>query len=88
VKFIPPLKQRVVVEPKAERFVSLGRSVFAKHVLSVDPELRPGDEVIVTNKDDEVLAVGRAILSPEEVFSFDRGIAVKIRAGSRSTLFQ
>ncbi|MGQ9513477.1 MAG: PUA domain-containing protein [Thermoproteota archaeon] len=88
VRSFPPLKQRVVVEPRAERFVSLGRSVFAKHVLSVDPELRPGDETIVTDKDDKVLATGRVILSPEEMLSFNRGIAVKTRSGSRSSLLQ
>ena len=79
--FLPP-KQRVVVEKGAGKFVSQGRSVFARHVVSVDPELRPGDETIVTDDHDRVLATGRALLSPEEMLSFKRGVAVKVRTGS------
>ncbi|MBO3802299.1 MAG: pseudouridine synthase [Candidatus Brockarchaeota archaeon] len=78
----PPPRQRVVVGKEAGKFVSKGRSVFARHVVRVDPELRPGDEAIVTDESDEVLAAGRALLSPEEMLSFGRGVAVKVRSGS------
>lgn len=84
VKVFPPPKQRVVVEQEAAEFVSQGRSVFARHVISADPELRPNDEVIVTDGNDRVMAVGKALLSPEEMLSFKIGVAVKNRAGIRS----
>jgi uncharacterized protein with predicted RNA binding PUA domain len=84
IRAIPPPRQRVVVGREAAEFASRGRSIFARHVISVDPELRPNDEVIVTNGNDRIMAVGRALLSPEEMLSFKIGVAVKVRAGSRA----
>ena len=31
-------------------YIAMGKSVFAKHVLAVDPELRAGDEVFVVDQ--------------------------------------
>ncbi|RLE94542.1 MAG: pseudouridine synthase [Thermoprotei archaeon] len=72
---------RVVVENKVSKFIAEGRNVFAKHVIIVDLDLRAGDEVIVVNQRDDLLAVGKLVLSPFEIFSFRRGIAVKVRRG-------
>jgi len=41
--------------------------------------------VIVTNKKDEVLAVGRALLTGREMVLFKRGVAVKTRRGVDET---
>jgi 7-cyano-7-deazaguanine tRNA-ribosyltransferase len=71
----------VRIEKNAEPFVSSGRSAFAKHVIEADIEIRPQEEVIVINCKDDVLAVGRAILSGTEMKAFKRGIAVCIRHG-------
>jgi archaeosine-15-forming tRNA-guanine transglycosylase len=38
VRAIPPPKQGVVVGRDAAEFASQGRSVFARHVISADPE--------------------------------------------------
>jgi 7-cyano-7-deazaguanine tRNA-ribosyltransferase len=51
------------------------------HVLKADGEIRPKDEVIVVNEGGEVLAVGRTILSGEEMTAFKTGVAVKVRRG-------
>ncbi len=76
---IPFPKLRVVVVQEVAPFISEGRSVFAKHVIAVDPQLRAGDEVIVVDGQDRLLAVGRASLSPQEMLDLTRGVAVKIR---------
>jgi len=54
-------------------------------VIRADGEIRPGEEVIVTNEKDEVLAVGRALLRGKEMLSFKRGVAVKTRRGVDET---
>jgi predicted RNA-binding protein (TIGR00451 family) len=72
----------VKIEDEAEPFVSRGRSVFAKHVKDVDEEIRPNEEVIVINSRNEVLAVGRALLSGIEMKAFSSGVAVIVRHGA------
>ena len=59
--------------------------MFAKFVSECDNEIRPGEEVIVIGKGDELLATGRAMLNGGEMFAFERGVAVKVRAGYPST---
>jgi 7-cyano-7-deazaguanine tRNA-ribosyltransferase len=78
---IKPSRYWVKIKNEAESFVSRGRSVFAKHVIDADVEIRPEEEVIVVNSKDEVLAVGRALLTGEEMKDFKRGVAVQVRHG-------
>lgn len=79
---IRPPRFRVVVREDVEEFARKGESVFARHVVDADPEIRPEEEVIVANAEDKVLAVGRALLTGREMLSFKRGVAVKIRRGA------
>ncbi len=81
LKAIPPPRLRVVIKDEAIDFVKKGRSVFAKHVLVADSGIRPGMEVIVVDKHDSLVAIGRAVLSGEEMLIFNRGVAVKVRQG-------
>jgi len=76
-------KQRlwVKVTAEAEPFIVKGKSVFAKHVVDADSEIRPQEEVIVINEKNEVLAVGRAMLTGKEMKAFKRGVAVRVRRG-------
>ena len=60
---VNPPRCWVKVNDDAEPFVSKGRSAFAKHVIAAEPEIRPNTEVVVINKKNKVLAVGRALLS-------------------------
>ncbi len=83
VSLLPHPKGRIVVDSVAEGPVSEGRSVFSKFVLDVDPDLRPNQEVIVVNESDEVLAVGKLVLSPKEITEFSSHVAVKVRHGSK-----
>ncbi len=72
---------RVVVETETAEFNRLGKNVFAKFVREADPELRPRDEVLVVDQEDRLAAVGQAVLNPEEMVDFDRGVAVRVREG-------
>jgi predicted RNA-binding protein (TIGR00451 family) len=71
----------VTVQDDVSKFIAEGGDVFAVHVVKADDEIRTKDEVIVLNSAREVLAVGRAVLSGEEMTAFKRGVAVKVRHG-------
>ena len=71
----------VTVRDDVAEFIAQGGDVFAAHVVKVNDEIRSKDEVIVINNKSEVLAVGRAVLSSEEMKAFKKGVAVKIRRG-------
>lgn len=73
----------VTVKDDVSNFIAEGGDVFAIHVLDANDEIRPKDEVIVVNESGEVLAVGRAVLSGEEMKAFKTGVAVKVRRGSK-----
>jgi len=77
-------KQRlwVKVTAEAESFIAKGKSVFAKHVVDADTEIHPQEEVIVINEKNQVLAVGRAVLTGKEMKAFKRGVAVRVRRGA------
>jgi len=74
-------KLRVAVDPRVGEFIAVGRNVFAKHVLTVDSEIRANDEVIVVDTNDNLLATGKAVLSAIEMIEFSRGVAVSVRHG-------
>ncbi|MGQ9624349.1 MAG: PUA domain-containing protein [Candidatus Bathycorpusculaceae bacterium] len=71
----------VIVRRDVSKFIAEGGDVFAAHVVKADDEIRPKDEVIVLDGDGNVLAVGRAVLSGEEMRAFRFGVAVKVRRG-------
>jgi len=84
LKGFKPPHLRVMVQADVASFIEDGCTVFAKHVMDADPEIRPRDEVAVsTEGSDRLLAVGRAVLSGPEMLAFERGVAVKIRRGAR-----
>jgi predicted RNA-binding protein (TIGR00451 family) len=71
----------VVVLDDVKEFILQGKNLFAKHVTAVGSEIRPDDEVIVRNKCGEVIAVGKAVLTSEEMKNFKKGMAVNVRRG-------
>jgi len=56
-----------------------GGSIFAVGIQEADPSIRPGDEVIVVNKKNEVIGVGRSEMSGREMCELNRGRAVSLR---------
>lgn len=83
-KAFKPKKLRVVVNDDSAKFNREGMNVFSKFVIDCDEELRPGDEVLVVDKNDNLVAIGKAILNREEMLAFDKGIAVKVREGIKN----
>ncbi len=82
LKVLPSPQMRVIVMDDAVPFVSQGRNAFCQFVIDMDEDLRPMEEAIVVDKNDNFVATGRAILIKNEVKSFGKGIAVKIRSGT------
>lgn len=72
----------VTVQNDVSKYIGDGGDVFAVHVVAVDEEVRARDEVVILDKDQRVLAVGRALLSASEMKAFKTGVAVKVRRGS------
>jgi uncharacterized protein with predicted RNA binding PUA domain len=72
----------VTVKDAVSEFIADGGDVFAVHVLEADDDIRARDEVIIVDHRGKVLAVGRAVLSGDEMKAFKRGVAIKVRRGS------
>ena len=53
-------------------------TLFAPGVVNADYNIIPNDEVVIVN-DGEVVAVGKAVLTGDEMMNSDSGVAVKIR---------
>ncbi|MDD5473080.1 MAG: pseudouridine synthase [Candidatus Methanoperedens sp.] len=75
------LGRRVVVNSDAAPFVAKGKTAFARHVVAADPDIRAGEEILVVDENDRLLATGKAVLAPLEMLSFKKGIAVDVRNG-------
>lgn len=80
---IPQAKCFVTVKNDVAPYIARGGDVFAVHVVAVDDEVRAKDEVIAVDEDHHVLAVGRTVLSADEIRAFKTGIAVKTRHGAK-----
>ena len=75
---------RVQVQSDVSEFISNGKSVFAKHVKTIDPNLRIGNEVFIVDEQDNLLAVGKLSLPPKYIPYFKFGSAVNVRQGINS----
>ena len=82
IKNAPEARCYVTVRDDVSNFIVMGGDVFAAHVVKADDAIRARDEVIVLASDGRILAVGRSVLSGEEMKAFKRGVAVKVRRGS------
>ena len=76
-----PPAYRVVASGDVAEFIRQGKNTFAKHVVAADPAIRAGDEVMVVDGEDQLLATGSAVLSGGEMLLFNYGVAVKVRQG-------
>jgi len=75
---------RIQVQSEVSEFIREGKSVFSKHVVLAYPKLKVGDEVIIVNEADQLLAIGKLVLPVNHIRYFTNGIAVKNRKGSKS----
>ncbi len=72
-------QSRVIVTEDSEPFARKGKSVFNKFVLDCDENIRRNDEVLIVNRNDELLACGKSLLSSYEIMDFNVGQAIKTR---------
>jgi len=81
-KLLPQPFCRVYVSHKYAGFIADGGNVFTKHVVWADPDIRPGDEVVVIDYDTgEVIGVGKASKPGWEMIYYGWGEGVRIREG-------
>lgn len=78
---LPFPQKRVIMNDDAAPFVAKGKTAFSKFILDCDPEIRALEEILLVDKDDNLLATGQALLSAQEMKEFGRGTAVNVRYG-------
>lgn len=76
---------RVVVSAESAEFNAMGKNVFAKFVVDADDSLRPGDEVLIVDEQDNLLAVGKTLMNRFEMLHFHKGMCVKVREGVKKS---
>jgi predicted RNA-binding protein (TIGR00451 family) len=81
IKNTTPPRLRAIVENDISNFIKRGRNVFCKHVIDIDDSLRPLDEVIVVNQNDELLALGKIKIPVPYIKVFSNGMAINVRKG-------
>lgn len=69
----------VRIDDEVAEFVRKGKSALAKFIVVADTNLIAGEECLVIDSEENLLGVGRALLSGDEMRTFDRGVAVNIR---------
>ena len=73
----------IEINKDAAPFVMEGRSVFCKHVVWCGKNVRVSSDTPILFEN-EVIAVGKAILSSKMISDFKRGVAIKVRDSLKS----
>jgi len=71
--------RRVIAAEESIPFILNNKDMLAKFVTDADPTIRPGEEVLIVDKNDVFLNFGTSALSAQEMLDFKRGIAVQVR---------
>ncbi len=74
---------RVVVNEDSAEYNARGYNVFRKFVIDFDPHIIPLNDVLVVDSDDNLLAVGRAMLSGIEMATYRGGMVVSVNHHTR-----
>jgi archaeosine-15-forming tRNA-guanine transglycosylase len=74
----------VVVDGDAEPFIRQGRNVFHGFVTACDPWLRPNETCLIVNVKGDLLGHGVSQCTPEEIATFQKGVAIKTRDGIKT----
>ncbi|HJU79260.1 MAG TPA: PUA domain-containing protein [Nitrososphaeraceae archaeon] len=69
-------------------FVSEGRSLFCKHIEWFGSNIYIGSEVVVIDKKEGILAVGKSVASQSQLRGRIGDVAVKVREGIKSRVEQ
>lgn len=73
-----PPRFRVIVLGREARYIK--GSVLKPIVLDIDPEARPGDEILIVDENDNLVGVGKLRLPPILVKSLEKGEVVRVRS--------
>lgn len=73
------------INADAAPFVEEGRSVFCKHVIWCGKNIKIASDTPIIFQN-QVIAVGRAVLSAGMIGDFQRGVAVKVRDSLKSRI--
>ena len=74
---------RVVVNEDSADFNARGYNVFRKFVIDYDPNIIPLNDVLVVDSEDNLLAVGKAMLSGIEMATYRGGMVVSVNHHTR-----
>ena len=76
-----------IPESEAIPFIEDSKSLFCKHVFWMGQNIRVGSEVVIVDKNVQILAVGKSCIDSLYLKStIARGVAVKVREGLKSTI--
>ena len=64
------------IDKESKEFIENGKSVFCNHVVSCGKNIKIGSDVPVLYKN-QVIGVGKSILSSKMIMSQNRGVAIK-----------
>jgi len=78
-RIVPHPKLRVVVADEIADDIPEGGTVFSRHIIEIDSELRAGDEALLVNEHDRLIGVVTLRLSPQEILFFTQGAAGILR---------
>ncbi|MEM0027266.1 MAG: PUA domain-containing protein [Ignisphaera sp.] len=78
-KSLPFPRHRVVIVNEIVPDVLESHTVFSKHVIYGDESIKPFDEVLIVDEEDNLVGLGRAIISYEAMITSLRGPAVQVR---------
>ena len=73
------------IDAESKPFVEQGRSVFCQHIVSCGRNVRIGSDVPVLYKN-QVVGVGKAVLSTMMILNQQIGVAIKIRDSLKSQI--
>ena len=74
-----PERGYVICDDGAVPFVQESKNLMAPGVNDADPDIVPGDEIIIVTADGRVIATGMARMTGPEMVAADKGVAVKTR---------
>ncbi|MGC2426281.1 MAG: PUA domain-containing protein [Nitrososphaeraceae archaeon] len=76
----------IIPSDEAVPFISVGRSVFCKYVEWCGSNVKVGSDVAIIDKNDMIIAIGRALFGSDLMRKCHNGVAVKIREGIKSRI--
>lgn len=79
-----PPSFRFILQSDVAEFIKEGKNAFCKFVVDADKNIRAGDEVLLVDENDNLIGIGRARVSGEEVKQYKRGLAVIVKRGIKN----